>query len=182
MDSPLKEPIKVIADIIQSEMDLDAGQVMVYNQKYNIPKTDKLFIVISNLGDKIIGNNNYTVPTVGGMNEIQETVSASLIQIDLMSPESKDVDGNPYNEARNRRIELIMALKSIYAQKKCDENEIRVSFIPSSFVDISIAEGTSMLTRYAITITTYSISRKIKVLEEYFDTFKTPEVHVDDNT
>jgi len=180
MDSPLKEPLKVLAGIIQSEMELDDGQVIIYNQKYTIPKDEKLYIAISSLGEKAISNINHAVDTTEGMDEIQEASIAHLVQIDIMSPETKDSDGHPYNEARARKVELVMGLRSIYAQQQCDEYSIRIANIPSSWVDVSGAEGVAILTRYAITFTIYSIFRKTKELNNYYDTFQTPEVHVNE--
>jgi hypothetical protein len=173
LDSPIREAIKVIADIIQTELEMDEGKVMIYNQKYNIPSDDGLYIVLQYLGSKAIGNNNYAVATTEGMNEIQEAATADLIQIDIMSPEK--ADGS--NEARARKNEVVMALKSMYAQQQAEKYGISISNIPTTWVDASGAEGTAILTRFSITITAFSITRKIKAAE-YFDTFQEPEINV----
>jgi hypothetical protein len=39
-----KEVIKIVLDIIKTEMDLDAERILIYNQKWTLPNTDDIFI------------------------------------------------------------------------------------------------------------------------------------------
>ena len=167
MDAPLREPILVMADILKSELELDDGQVMIYNQRSVAPTTKGLYVYLSIVSQKVIGNNNYTEPTTGAMQETQELAIATLIQIDAMSQN---------DEARTRKDEIIMALRSVFAQQQQDAEGMRISYIPSTWVDASDIEGTSLLNRYSTSVMVFSISRKIKVLNSYYDTFQNPEL------
>ena len=71
----MKEPIKVLADILQAELGLADGMVMVINQKWIIPNTGNLFIALSYKGPgKVLGSVNTLEDVAGGAgsNEIQE--------------------------------------------------------------------------------------------------------------
>jgi len=180
MDSPTREPILVLADIIKTELELEdtvdlkgntISPVLIYNQKYDIPTLKGLYIVLLYMGNKAIGNNNYVEDTEGGMQETQELAMTSLIQIDVMSQNT---------EARTRKDEVVMALRSIYAQQKMDEYGMRIASIPATWLDASDIEGTAILNRFVMTLTIFSISRKIKVLDSYYTEFKPVEVHVNE--
>jgi hypothetical protein len=162
------EPIKVMADIIQIELNLESGDVIVYNQRFKIPSTEKMFVVLSLLNSKIIGNNNYYEDDEDdGFQEIQEVAVHELLQIDIMSAN---------DEARIRKHEVALALASVYAQQKCDENMIQIARIPEGFTDVSDLEAAARLNRYTATIAVKALYRKVKTVD-YYGTFQNPEVH-----
>lgn len=171
------EPIKVLAGIIQTEMGLAAGKVMVYNQRYKPPTTKGVYIVLSYISGKAIGNNAGNTEVAGEYIEVQEVPMHEVIQIDVMS----DTEADGTCEARARKVEVIMALGSQYAQRQCAEHLMQISRIPTEFVDISAVEGSSLLARYMATVNIKALYRKTKTAE-YYDHNFTPEVHTDPKT
>ena len=175
-----REPIKVIADIIQTELELDAlvdpkdasktiARVMVYNQRFKPPTTEGMYVVVSYVSGVAIGNNNYITDVESAGTEIQELAMNEVIQIDVMSSNE---------EARQRKEEVIMALNSIYAAQVCDENRMQLARIPSAFNDLSGLEGSSQMNRYTMTVILKALYRKTKDAS-YYDKGFTPEVHHD---
>lgn len=165
------EPIKLLAAIIQEELGLAEGQIMLENQKYEIPKTPGLYVVLSYLSGKAIGNNNYAESTATGMQEVQETTMRYQIQIDAMSAD---------NSARTRKEEIIMALNSQRAQRSQDLNLFQIGSVPSEFSNVGSLEETVRLNRYVLTVALTALVRKVKDLSEYYDKFNPPEVAVNE--
>src|SRR5580698_4839082 len=83
--APVKEAAKIIADIMVAQLGLLPGHIMLTNQKWFIPEDQGLFVSIGYVSGKVIGNTNYSVPTEGGMTEMQQLLMLYQIQIDLMS-------------------------------------------------------------------------------------------------
>jgi len=163
-----KEAIEVIANIIDNELTLETGQVVIYNQKYNLPADQGLHITVGYLSTKVIANNNYPVDATVDMNETQQVAVNHQVQIDCMS-------AGPL--ARLAAIEILMALNSVYAQRLCEQYNIRISRIPSQFNDTSILEASAILNRFTLTITVDALYSRTKTLSDYNTTFLAPEVH-----
>jgi hypothetical protein len=169
-----REPIKVIADLLVSEMGLTAGQIMLSGQKWNIPKDNELYIALFYLPSKPIGSNNYSEPTPSGMNEIQEMAVRHMIQIDIMS-----FGENADSKARARKEEVLMALRSQKAQDLMGTYHMGIARIASEMVPTASLEETKYLDRYTTTIAVTALHRKVKSAA-YYDTFQSPEVHSND--
>ena len=168
----MTEPVKVIADILQSELELETGRVRLENQRLNVA-TAGLTIVVGYVSGKPIGNNNYSVSDGDGpddgMTEVQELTMHHLVQIDAMSFD---------DTARRRLPEILQALASIKAQQSMGTNLMNISRIPASgFLNVSALEETAMLNRYTITVAVTALHRKEK-MAPYYDQFPNPEVHV----
>lgn len=165
-----REPIKVVADILQQEMGLAAGQIMLGYEKWDIPETTGLYVVLVYIGGKAIGNNNYFTSNgeePGQQLEHQEVAMRHVIQTDILS----------FNgEARTRKEEVLMALRSMYSQQQQEKYLISIARIPSDFVDASTLEETKLLNRFTITVPVAALHTKVKAAP-YYDKFKTVEVH-----
>lgn len=147
------EPLKVICNIIQSEMNLTAAQIATAYQDYKIP-SDGLFVVAGYLGPtELIASQGYFDTATN--EEVQEVSVKHTIQIDIMSMA-------PDNSARIRKEELAMALRSFYSQKQQDINLIGIAWLQSDFTDASQQEGTTMLNRYVTTCAVNALHRKTK--------------------
>jgi hypothetical protein len=156
-----KEPLKVICDILQSEMGLTAKQIATAYQDYKIP-ADGLFVVAGYLGPtEIIASQGYLDTATN--EEVQEVVVRHMIQIDLMSMA-------PDNSARIRKEEIALALRSFYSLKEQDLNNIGIAWLLSDFIDASAPEGTTMLNRYVTTCAVTALHRKVKTAG-YLDGF-----------
>ena len=165
----MTEPIKVLADILQAELGLADGMVMVINQKWIIPNTGNLFIALSYKGPgKVLGSVNTLEDVAGGAgsNEIQEVSMLHEVQIDIMSYG---------DEARTRKEEIAMALNSQYSARAQAENSMRIGRQPSPFMDASSLEATGRLNRFITNISIGAVHRKVKTAE-YYDKFAAPEV------
>ena len=168
----IREPIKVVADILSTEMGLKDGQLMLINEQWTIPQTEGLYVALSYLGPgEIIGNNNFAVSDGDGpndgMTEIQQVTVLHRIQIDIMS-------FGP--EARLRKEEIPMALDSIYAQQKMEQYQMGIMRSPTPFLDASSLEETKRLNRFVTSVGINALFSKSKAAP-YFKTFQTPEVH-----
>lgn len=170
-DDARREPVKVIGDILKSELGLGDGTIMLTNQRWGIPQTQGMFIALGYISGKAIANNNYAEDAGAGMNEVQEVVMHHLIQIDAMS----------FNEeARVRLPEIIQALRSIAAESAMAENTLQLARMPGDFTNVSTLEETGMLNRFTMTIAVTSLHRKTKALPAFYDTFDPAEVKVNE--
>jgi hypothetical protein len=154
-----REPIKIIGDILQSELTLNPGQVMDTNQKYEIP-TNGLYIACSYVGPaKVIASmSEWADDGAGGITELQSITMLHLIQIDIMSFA---------NDARMRKEEIVMALRSFFAQSQMETYNMQIARQPGPLMDTSYLEETKMITRYTTTIITSSVNQKQKPASSY---------------
>ena len=173
-DFAWREPIKVLADVIASEMGLDTGHIMLGFQSWGIPQDDGLYVALTTLSEKPVGNNNYfdggddtAVPPVAPT-EVQQVVTQEMVQIDVMSFN---------NDARTRKEEVLMSLASMACQRAQATYNFKINRIPTAFVNASSLEETKYLQRFTVTLIIESIKEKVKAAE-YFETIPDPEVHV----
>lgn len=165
----MREPILVLGDILKSELNLADGQIVVTNQKWNIPNVPGLYIALSYIGGKAIGNSSYAIDTPAGMDEVQNVTMLYMVQVDAMS-------FGP--EAVTRKEEILMALRSIKSQQLQEENSLQVGRIAGQFSDVSSLEETVLMNRYTMTVMVTAFQTKRKPVIDFYDTFPTPEVVV----
>lgn len=158
------EPIKVVADILQKEMLLAKGQIMLAYQQYEIPKVPGLYVALDYLSSKPISANNTILPSPTGMDEIQSVTMRHIIQIDILSFNS---------EARTRKEEILMALSSVYSQAQQAANSLQIARLSSEFTNTASLEDTKILNRFTISIAVTAVHNKIKGTADYYDDFTT---------
>ena len=151
-------PVELVLDIIQTEMGLSQGRVILWNQKIELPKDDDLFIAVSQQTVKLFSNTNEFV----GTNFIQSVNVMSTLSVDLLSRNLS---------AKNRKEELIMALNSQYAQNQQSANGFHIGRVPAQFNNVSNEDGASMLYRYNISINIQYAVTKTKAAK-FFDSFE----------
>jgi len=78
--------------------------------------------------------------------EEQGIVSSESLQIDILSRT---------NLARDSRYKVLLALTSLFSQQKQEENSFRIFRIPTTFINSSVLEGGSKITRYTIRLNCY---------------------------
>ena len=160
------EPVKVIANILRIELRLKNDQVLLDNQKFEIPSDDRLYLSVALAGFKVFGNRNKHVsdPVSGllvseqGVNR-QETYSILLY--------SKGP------AARTRNWEVIAALLSDTAQSWSEANSMRIGMIPASMSYVPELEGTARLFRYSLLVNALVAYQKVQAVP-FFDTFQIP--------
>ena len=158
----MSEPDLILADIISTEMSLDADRVVVYDQNFIPPKDQNIYIIISLQSSKIIGNNNRFNPAT---EEEEQYISVS---------ETYNVEITSKNrDALTNRFGVNLAIKSTYSQQKQEENQIRI-FRSNTNLDLSFIEGTSSLHRYRIPVIINSTKISDKAIDIY-DNFQAVE-------
>lgn len=158
-----REPIKVIADILLSELSLTTDQIILEYQKFNIPNDPGLFVALTYIGGKAIGNTNHSSDAgSSGMIEKQSVAMQHMIQIDIMSFDSS---------ARTRKEEVLMALRSVFSEQTQTANDMQIARIPEAFNNTASLEETKILNRFTMTIIVKSVYTKTKALTSYYDTF-----------
>jgi hypothetical protein len=138
---------------------------MLEYQRFNIqPKG--LYIALQYVSGRAIGNNDYAKPNgaspTAGMTETQQVAMLYQIQIDLMS-------FGP--EARVRKEEVYMALRSIRAQTLMEKWNMKIARMPSAFQNAASLEETKMLNRFTMTIAVNALLTKTQPVGDYYNQF-----------
>ena len=164
----MAEIIKVVADVIQSEMELGNDRVYLYNQKWRIPPDEGLFVIVGFLTSKPFGAKTWyeNDPITNELLEVQSVNQQETYTIDLMSRDSS---------ARIRKQEVILALNSTFCQQMMEQYNFKIANLPSSFVDVSELEATAILNRYQLAFNALVVYRKVKSVQ-FFDQFQIPPV------
>lgn len=158
----MAEPIKLICDILQKQLDLSKDQIWIYNQKRDIPNDFNMYIVVDYQGQRIIGSVRREKPTETGLVEYQSLHSLAVIRLDLFSRG---------NAARVNKDLVIMALNSTYSQQVQEANGFSIARNSFQVTNTSMAEGTAELNRYSISFNVTYMSETTKSIA-FFDTFR----------
>jgi len=157
-------PHQLVLDIVKKELGLADDQLFLWNQKVNVPNDKRLYIDLAVVSTKILGNTKSY--STDGIKQIQSTNIYDMITLGITS---KDVD------ALERRIEVLQALKSDYAQSQQEANSFSISNVSSSFVNLSRQEGNALLYAFGLSLTLSYFKKKITNIN-YYDTFQNTEV------
>ena len=122
----MAEIIKVVADILQAELSLKNDRVFLYNQKWNIPPDQDLFVVVGFQSAKPFGvKSQYeNDPVSGDLVEVQSVNQQETYTIDLISRD---------HSARMRKQEVILALNSTAAQQAQEQYSFKIANLPHDF-------------------------------------------------
>jgi CDP-diacylglycerol pyrophosphatase len=156
-----RDPLKIICDIIKSEMALSDGQIWVYNNKRNIPDDDGLYIVVSAGAVQTIGTKRAYQSDPDALKEITAAHCMASVSIDILSRSS---------DARTRKEEIILALNSTYSQQQQEKHSVSIGCIPTGFTDVSFVEETAQMNRFNLSFNITYKTEKIKTVE-YYNTF-----------
>lgn len=152
--------------ILQLEMGLDEGQVYLWDQKLMIPPDDRLYIAVGVLNCKPFGSAR---EMLDGESDLQEVLSVNMLaalQIEIMSR-------GP--QARDRKEEVILALKSIRALQQQEAYGFMVAQLSSSFVNLSQIDGAAIPYRFSISVNVqYSVTKTKSV--PFYDSFSEADV------
>ncbi len=157
----LREPILVVADILQRGLGLADDAVVLAYEKNIIPKFNGLYVSLDYVGPaKCIGNVNDVDPV--NDDEIQSCTYSHLIQMDLLSYDAS---------ARRRFAEATMAIASIYAVQQMDKYSMSIARNPSAFIDASSLEPTKRLNRFISTLVVFAVHRKVVTAVPVYTSF-----------
>lgn len=145
---PACSTMVLLAGLLASQMNLAVtpkGRVFLYNQKWDIPPDDGLFIVINRTGEKVLSSNlEYANdPVSGDLNEIKTTNRQEVYTINLFSRNA---------DAINREHEVTFAFHSTAAQQMAEKYSLQIAPVPLSVNDVSALEASARLNRTAVTI------------------------------
>lgn len=159
-----QEPIIILRDIIKTQLSLTNDKIWLYNQDFKIPQTEGLFITLENVNSNNFSNNNRFVEndTQDGIDEQQTVNNSDEIAIELFSKN---------REAITKQNEVRMALNSYYAKEQQEKFQFKVAKINNPFQDVSLAEGTGMLTRFRLMVTVLSWDERTAAVAFYDSNF-----------
>lgn len=145
--------------ILQAEMGLEDGQIMLGLENWQIPKNTGLYVSLLYGPDQVVGNNNYNgLNALGAFTEIQDAVMLHQIDIDIMSFDSS---------ARLRKEAVLWALQSYTAQSLMEAYQMRLASTPGAFIPVQTMEETKQLNRFHITIAVNAVHRNVKMTPFY---------------
>jgi len=165
----VSSPIQLVCDIIQTYMQLQVGQVMLWDQKWNVPNDSRLYVVISELSCKPFANNNRLDGSGSSLNTILSTNFQVTLQLNVMS--RTDI-------ARLRKEEVILALMSDYSERQQEINSFYIAPISSSFINLSEVDGAAIPYQYSINVNMQYFVSKTQAVN-YYDSFDEASVIVD---
>lgn len=164
---PPVEPIKVVAMVLQAEMGLSDGQIMLGLENWEIPKNTGLYVALTYGTEQVVGNNNSNGEDAqGNYTEIQEAVMLHQVEIDIMSFDSS---------ARLRKEEVLWAVVSYAAQQLMEKYEMRLASTPGAFMPVQTLEETKQLNRFRLTVAVNALHRRVKVTP-FYDTIEPVEL------
>lgn len=158
----------IVVDIIRNQMGLVNNQIWIRDQNRKIPNDKGLYLIVGMTDARALSSKSSMITKDGDQVELGEVQFLENIQIDILSRS---------NDAINRRWEIPIALKSIYAQQKQEENFFKINRLSRSFVNSSLAEGGSQLNRFTLSFSCLVWYKKETVLDpdggDYYDDFDT---------
>ena len=147
--------LQLIRCILIQELCIPGERVVLYNQKFIIPKTGEMRIYLeTKLSPKAISNRNRFVGTGYGEEQQDsnwmEEVCIGIYSVDL--------------EALQRKEEVAMALHSIFSQQIQEKNSFKI-FRNVNIIPVNEQEGTHRLYRFDIECRVQAWYSKTKVAE-----------------
>lgn len=147
-----KEPDKILGDIIQDFMVLDPTRVVVYDENWDPPKDQGIYITIQTDPTDILGVSQNFNPATG-----EEESSVSAFQRLTVNISSRD------RSALERKEEIVMALTSTLSVQRQELEQIRI-FREGPILDLSFIEGPRALHRYQIPVKITFVKTKTKTV------------------
>lgn len=153
--------LDIIKQILDKEMQMPQGRVFAYNSNVDLPQDRNLFIVLHYTAKTPYSNNvRYENTKDGKLVEHQISNFVEDILISLMSVNQ---------DARDRAHEVLMALRSNYAQVLQEQNKVHIT-TQGDIIDKSFLEATSRLNRFDVRAKIYVSYDKITNID-YYDKF-----------
>lgn len=167
-DMLVGNPLELFCDVIQQELGLANGRVILWDQKFNMPKDSGLVIAVQCANPKGFGNIVRYTPS-GGMTAEQNVNMQARLDVNIMSRGPA---------ARDRKEEVLLAFTSTYSQKQQETNGFSIARLSNAFVDISQVDGGAIPYRFVISVNIQYSFKKSKAVD-YFDDYATPTVETE---
>ncbi len=162
--------LEKVCEIIQTQMQLDSGQIFIYNQKIIIPPDDRMYVVVGVLSCKPFSSSRRAVAEAASMSDVQAMNWYAQLSIDVM--------GRSFS-ALDRKEEVIMALQSAYSLQVQAAESIMIAPIPSGFTNISGVDGSAIPFRFNATVAVQYLATKSQRVEYYDDFSKGYEMETE---
>lgn len=156
----IRTALELFCDVIQTDMDLDDGQVYLWDQKIDIPTDSRLYIAIAVMSCKPFGNSNRPDSSGSGLDAEQFASFMATLSVDILSR-------GP--EARDRKEEVILALKSNYAQSQQEANSFYIAPLSTAFTNLSEVDGAAIPYRFNISVNLQYAVKKSQAISYYDD-------------
>lgn len=157
--------LTVFCDIIKTEMNLADDQVYLWDQKINIPPDSRLYIAVGIISCKPFGSaRDLDYDSTPGIIETLSTNWQATLSVNIFSR-------GP--DARDRKEEVVLALKSIFSIQQQEAYAFLIAPITSSFVNLSTIEGAAIPYRFNISLNMQYKIEKTKAVG-YYDQFTVP--------
>jgi hypothetical protein len=160
------QPMILLLEIIQRQMNLPADRVYIYGQKKFEPSNAGIYIVLSHVSQKVFGNSNRMNPDTL-LSDQYLSVSAR-IGVDVFSVDES---------ALWRKDEVLLALASDYSERQQNANGFQIGKLPvgGQMVALPNIDGTHIPYRFHFDIGLQYAYVKTSAAD-YFDTFDNAEV------
>ena len=169
LSTPVQEPIITLVQLFREELGLQSQQVVVYNQKWLIPPTGDLFIVLAFEGSEPYSwSKNYIPDLPDQLISVQTMNSAELYKLTLYCSNAA---------SRIRMNEVILAFSSDRSIRLQELYQFKIANLSESFLDTSAVEATARLNRYDISFRVLTSYEK-RTPVPFFDTFPPPKVTI----
>lgn len=149
-----------IKEILDAEMNLPTGRCFAYNSAVDLPKDDKLFIVLYFGSRSPFANNVRMKETATGFEAEHSYNVVEDIEIALISRD---------NDARDRVHEVYMALNSVLSHELQEKYKFHLSST-GEVLENSFLEATSRMNRFDVTCRVIRAYEKQKYVN-YYDKF-----------
>lgn len=158
-----REPIKVIADILSNQLNINASRIFLMNSLRELPKDEGAFIVIQETTFPPFGLKKEYKMEKNVYTEVQSYMTKQVVTISLLSKNT---------EARLQKYDVNLALNSTYSQQMQEKYKFHISAV-NPVANRSFLEDTARLYRYdteATVITAYSKQNAVDYYEKFDDT------------
>ena len=161
--NPPDSTLVLLAGLLQQQLGLANNRVYLYNQKWNIPPDDGLFIVVNFTGEKVFSSTYQTVnnPVTGNLDETKTTNVRETYTVNLFSRNA---------EAVQRKHEITFAVHSTAAQQLAEKYSLQFAPVPTFVTDTSSLEASAELNRTSITLQILRAYSQTNTCQ-FYDTF-----------
>lgn len=153
--------LDIIKQILCEEMQLPKNRIWAYNSNVDLPKDNKLFIILHYGERRPISNTIKYKPTKDGMQEVQSMNVCEEVIISMISQGT---------EARERAYEAHMAMNSTFARNLQFKDHIHISILGEVW-DASFLEATSRMNRFDAKIRVFKSYDNVKSVD-YYDKYQ----------
>lgn len=161
--------LKHLAKLIQDYMELPDGKVYLSNEKIMMPTDGSFHITLNFLNLKAIGHSRTQKVVADVMSEEIATNMYGVVAIDIF--------GRTFDVV-TRKEEIIQAFNSTVCRESQLKNCFMVASMPTSFNNISEADGSAILYRFQSTFAVQFISTTTKNGLDYYDNFRKEQLYV----